>query len=31
MNPTELKEILERHKKWLKDEDGGERANLIRL
>ena len=28
MNPTELKEILERHKKWLKDEDGGERANL---
>ena len=28
MTATELKEILEKHKKWLNDEDGGERANL---
>ncbi len=28
MNIEELKEILEKHKKWLNDEDGGEQANL---
>ena len=28
MNETKLKEILEKHSKWLHDEKGGERANL---
>ena len=28
MNRKELKEILEKHKKWLNDEEGGERADL---
>ena len=28
MNQDELKEILEKHLKWLRDEDGGERADL---
>ena len=28
MNETKLKEILEKHSKWLHDEEGGERANL---
>jgi uncharacterized protein YjbI with pentapeptide repeats len=28
MNQIELKEILEKHKKWLNDEEGGERADL---
>ena len=28
MNATELREILEKHKKWLNGEDGGEMANL---
>ena len=28
MDNEKLKEILERHRKWLNDEDGGERANL---
>lgn len=28
MDAKELREILEKHKKWLKGEDGGERANL---
>lgn len=28
MDNEKLKEILERHHKWLKGEDGGERANL---
>ena len=30
MQKNELKEILEKHKKWLNDEEGGERANLRR-
>ena len=30
MNIKDLKEILEKHKMWLNDEDGGERANLRR-
>ena len=30
MNETKLKEILEKHSKWLHDEEGGERANLCR-
>ena len=25
---TELAEIIEKHGKWLRDEDGGEKANL---
>lgn len=28
MNQEELQTILERHKKWLRDEEGGERADL---
>ena len=28
MTTTELKEILEKHRKWLNDEDGGEQADL---
>lgn len=28
MNETKLKEILEKHSKWLHDEEGGERADL---
>ena len=28
MKQAELDEILAKHKKWLNDEDGGERANL---
>jgi len=28
LNEKELKKILEKHKKWLNDEEGGERANL---
>ena len=28
MKADELKEVLEKHKKWLNGEDGGERANL---
>lgn len=28
MTRTELSEILEKHRKWLVDEDGGERADL---
>lgn len=28
MNTNDLKEILEKHKMWLNDEDGGERADL---
>ena len=28
MDNEKLKEILERHRKWLNNEDGGERANL---
>ena len=28
MNTMKIKEILEKHKKWLADEEGGERANL---
>ena len=28
MNKEELQEILEKHQKWLNDEEGGERANL---
>ena len=28
MNKEQLKEILEKHEKWLKGEEGGERANL---
>ena len=28
MTATELKEILDKHNKWLNDEDGGERAVL---
>ena len=28
MNATELKDVLEKHGKWLRGEDGGERANL---
>lgn len=30
MNQEELNEILEKHKKWLNDEEDGERANLSR-
>lgn len=30
MNEMELKEILRKHKLWLNNEDGGERANLSR-
>ena len=29
-NGKQLKEILEKHKKWLRGEDGGERADLTR-
>ena len=28
MNEIKLKEILEKHNKWVHDEEGGERANL---
>ena len=28
MNPEEIRKILIAHEKWLKDEEGGERANL---
>ena len=28
MNKEELKQVLEAHKKWLRDEEGGKRANL---
>ena len=28
MNATELKEVLDKHLKWLRSEDGGERADL---
>ena len=28
IDPEELRSILEKHKKWLEDEEGGERANL---
>lgn len=28
MTNDELKKIIEKHEKWLKDQDGGERANL---
>lgn len=28
MNANDLKTILEKHKMWLNDEDGGEMANL---
>ena len=28
MEQEKLQEILEKHKKWLNDEEGGERANL---
>ncbi|MBP3700099.1 MAG: pentapeptide repeat-containing protein, partial [Oscillospiraceae bacterium] len=28
MDANKLKEILEKHKKWLLQEDGGERADL---
>ena len=28
MTNEELKKIIEKHEKWLKDQDGGERANL---
>lgn len=28
MNTNDLKEILEKHKMWLNDEDGGERADM---
>lgn len=31
MNKEQLNDILEKHKKWLDDEEGGERANLIRV
>ena len=30
MTNDELKKIIEKHEKWLKDQDGGERANLRR-
>ena len=30
MDNEKLKEILERHRKWLNDEDGGERAEIGR-
>jgi hypothetical protein len=30
ISEDELKEMIERHGKWLRDEDGGERANLTR-
>ena len=30
MNAEKLKEVLEAHRKWLDDEEGGERANLSR-
>ena len=30
MKQAKLKEILEKHKKWLCDRDGGEKANLSR-
>ena len=30
MEASKLKEILEKHKMWLNDEEGGERANLSR-
>lgn len=30
MNANDLKTILEKHKMWLNDEDGGEMANLRR-
>ena len=30
MTQKELKMILDRHRKWLNDEEGGERANLYR-
>ena len=30
MTQSELNEILEKHRKWLNDEEGGERANLRR-
>jgi uncharacterized protein DUF5758/pentapeptide repeat protein len=30
INGKQLSEILESHKKWLMDEEGGERANLVR-
>ena len=30
MTQKELKIILDRHRKWLNDEEGGERANLYR-
>lgn len=29
MNATEISEVLRKHKMWLNDEEGGERANLI--
>lgn len=29
MNYNDLQTILDRHKKWLRNEDGGERANLL--
>lgn len=28
MTNDELKKIIEKHEKWLKDQDGGERADL---
>ena len=28
MNREELRIVLDKHKKWLLDEEGGERANL---
>ena len=28
MNATELKDVLEKHGKWIRDEDGGESADL---
>jgi len=28
MTPVELAAVLEKHRKWLNDEEGGERANL---
>lgn len=30
MTNDELKKIIEKHEKWLKDQDGGEQANLCR-
>jgi uncharacterized protein YjbI with pentapeptide repeats len=29
MTPEQIKEVLKKHAKWLRGEEGGERANLL--